>query len=100
MAYFGADKPIASITKGDATDFERFLKTEARENRYAGIAEDEGLSPDTVRKQFFTDAVDHELIGSNPFAHLKAAVKGNRSRDFFISREMAAQVLEQCPDAE
>ena len=106
MEFFGADKPISSITAGEAQDFERYLKTTARQNRYNGAKLDDGLSGDTVRKRisnaklFFNDALDHEWIPKNPFAKLKAAVLGNRDRDFFVTREMVAQVLEACPDAQ
>ena len=106
IQFFGGEKHIDEITAGNARDFELFLKTVARENRYGDIDESEGLSLDTVRKrignakQFFADAVEHELIPSNPFKKLKSAVKGNRKRDFFITREMADLVLDACPDAQ
>ena len=106
VTFFGADKPLASITAGDARDFERYLKTQAKNNAHVGTDKAEGLGPDTARKrishakQFFADALEHELLGKNPFAKLKASVLGNRDRDFFITPEMAAKVLECCPDAE
>jgi integrase len=82
------------------------LKTDARQNRYAESEATEGLSLDTVRKrisnakQFFGEAVAHELIPKNPFAKLKSATKGNRKRDFFVTQEMAKQVIDACPDAQ
>jgi integrase len=106
IAFFGDDKPLAEINAGDAKDFERYLKTEARENAYAGTEKDEGLRPDTVRKRisnaklFFGDAVEHELIARNPFVGLKSSVIGNRDRDFFVTQEMTAKVLDACPDAQ
>ena len=104
--FFGADKPLAQITTGDAKDFERHLKSDARETAYAGTEATAGLSPDTVRKrisnskQFFHDAVEHEIIDRNPFAKLRSSVVGNRDRDFFVTREMAEKVLDACPDAQ
>jgi integrase len=106
ISFFGTDKPLADISLGDARDFERFLKTEARENAYAGTKNTGGLSPDTVRKrianskQFFQDTVDHRRISENPFHRMKSSVKGNRTRDFFVTLEMAQRVLEACPDAQ
>ena len=106
LAFFGADRTLASITPGDARDFERYLKTTAREHRYAGKEIDEGLSGPTVSKrisnakQFFADAVDRELILKNPFGKLKGGVKSNRSRDRFITLAEAKKVLDACPDAE
>ena len=86
--------------------FERYLKTEAKKNAHVGTAEAEGLGPDTARKrishakQFFGDAVEHEVIDRNPFAKLKASVIGNRDRDFFVTLEMVGKVLDACPDAQ
>jgi len=37
---------------------------------------------------------------TNPFAGMTAAVQANRQRDFFVSREQAAKVLDACPDHE
>jgi len=103
IAFFGDDKPLAEINAGDAKDFERYLKTEARENAYAGTEKDEGLRPDTVRKrignakQFFGDAVEHELIDRNPFVKLKSSVIGNRDRDFFRDAGNGAKSLRCLP---
>jgi len=108
LEFFGADKPLDEITLGDAEDFECYLKTTARENRYVDKSADDGLSGDTVRKrisnarQFFKNAVKHEFIARNPFDQdeLKTAVRGNRDRDFFVTLEMAYRVLDACPDAQ
>lgn len=107
IAYFGADRPLAGITAGDARDWERWLKTgEARENRYAGHKATDGLAPNTARKrvanakQFFQDAVQRELLARNPFAELRGTVGSNRERDRFIDRATATKILDACPDAE
>jgi len=106
LAFFGEGKIVSDITVGDAKDFERHLKSDARKNRYGKVEADAGLSPDTIRKrisnakQFFADAVDREVIPRNPFAKLKSGVKGNRDRDFFVKREAIEKVIEACPDAE
>jgi len=96
--YFGADRPLDSITAGDAKAWRRHL---------AGEGEDgEDLADNTVRrrsglaKQFFRAAVDSELLIKNPFAALVATVKGNKQRQFNITPEMAEKVLAACPDAE
>jgi len=107
LAFFGADRLLTSITPAEARDWERWLKTgEARENRYADTEAEEGLSANTVRKrignakQFFEDAVQRELLSRNPFAKLKGHVGSNRSRDHFVDRDVAAKVLDACPDAQ
>lgn len=104
--FFGENKPLDEINAADAKDFERYLKGTAREHRYGEMEKEEPLSPDTVRKrisnakQFFSDAVDAELVARNPFAKLKSAVLGNRDRQFFITRAVIERILTKCPDDE
>jgi len=91
--YFGADKPLREIIAGDADQWRTYLVGQ-------------GLADNTVRrrcgmvKQFFRAAVRRGLISSNPFEDLKAAVKGNAKRLYFITREEAEKVLEACPDSQ
>lgn len=93
IEFFGADKPLRDITEGDATDWCVFLK-------------EQGLSEATIRKRcgnaklFFRAATRHKLVSSNPFLGLKSFVKGNKDRQFFVTREMVEQVLEACPDVQ
>jgi integrase len=107
LAYFGPDRPLASITAGDSKDWERWLKTgKARKIRYDERAVTDGLAPNTARKrvsnakQFFEDAVSRELITKNPFKGLKGTVGGNRARDHFITREATEKIIEACPNNE
>ncbi len=91
--HFGADKPIDTITPGDADDWRQYLVAK-------------GLANNTVRrrsgaaKQFFKAAVRKRLLTENPFADLKAAVQGNPAREYFVTRAEAQKVLDACPDAE
>lgn len=93
IAFFGADKALADISPGDADEFRRSLLRELGENtvrRRCGRA-----------KQFFRAALRKRLIRENPFADMKGcSVQANRARDYFVTREEAARVLEACPDAE
>jgi hypothetical protein len=88
--FLGEDKPLREITPGDADQWRLYLLGQ-------------GLAENTVRrccgmaKQFLRAAVRRGLMSSNPFEDLKAAVKGNTKRLYFISREEAKQVLEACP---
>ena len=106
IEFFGRDRQITTVTAGDAKDFERYLKVEARKNRYAEKKAEDGLSSDTVRKrighakQFFQDAVDRELIPKNPFTGLKSSTQGNSDRFHFVTRDSAGKVLDACPDPE
>ncbi len=107
LSFFGPERPLASITAGDAKDFERWLGTSAaREMRYSEADAGEGLAENTRRKricnakQFFQDAVDREIITRNPFIKLKGAVGQNRKRDYFLTSEDAQKVLDTCPNAQ
>ncbi len=92
VAFFGETKPLADINEGDAEEYWRYLIGKVAINtarRTAGRA-----------KQIFRFAVRKKIIGSNPFSDLKTNVKANADRRFFVTEEMAAKVLEACPDAE
>jgi len=98
--FFGADKPLRDITPGDADAWRLYLI--AQKGKIAATT----MSDNTVRrrcglaKQFFRAAVRLKLIPSNPFADLKAAIQANKRREYFVSRQEAAKVLDACPDAE
>ncbi len=54
-----------------------------------------------IARQFFRAAVRKRLIPENPFAEMEGvSVRANRARDFFLTRQDAARVLDACPDAE
>jgi integrase len=92
IEFFGPDKPLRDINRGDAEEWRLFLV--------------EKLSDTTVHKrcgfakQFFSFAVKQELIPSNPFAELKSGSSANPSRYYFISRSEAEKVTEACPDSQ
>ena len=95
VAYFGESKPLRDISAGDTDDWRRWL------------ASDQKLSDNTVRrrcgiaKQFFRFALRSRLIHENPFADLKGCgVRENRQRDYFVTRDEAAKVIDACPDAQ
>ena len=93
LGFFGADKPLRAITKGDADDFRRYLFDQklatATVNRRCGAA-----------KTFFRTAVRHEMIPRNPFEELKATVHGNRERMRFVTLDTIQSVIDTCPDFE
>jgi integrase len=91
--FFAAGKPLREITPGAVEEFQRDLFGR--------------MAPDTARrtlgrcKQFFRFAVRKRLIQEDPFGDLKGlTVKGNRQRDYFVTREEAQRVLDACPDAQ
>ena len=93
IEFFGEDKPMASITAGDADGFRLFLVGK-------------GLADNTIRrrcgraKQFFHAAGRLYLVHKNPFADIKSAVQANVSRFHFVTQQDIQKVLDACPDAE
>jgi len=93
LGFFDKGRPLRSITVGDAEDFRTHLQKM-------------GLADNTIRRaigrarQFVSAAQRRGLVASNPFDGLPAAVRANTSRFFFVTREMADQVLAECRDAE
>lgn len=94
VGFFGVDRQISDISPADADDWRRWLSKK-------------GLAINTVRRrcgiarQFLRAAVRKRLIQENPFSEMKdIAVKSNRSRDYFVSREEAAKIIDACPDSQ
>ena len=97
VEFFGATRPLNKITASEADDFRRWLASKQDGGQ--------GLADNTVRrrcgmaKQFFRDALRRRLIAENPFDGMKGCmVKGNAAREYFITRDEAAAVLNACPD--
>jgi integrase len=91
--YFGANKSLADVTDGDAEEFRLAIRRRLSENAVSRIC---GRA-----HQFFNAAVKRRLIASNPFSEIKGInVMTNKSREHFISRDVADKVLAACPDAQ
>jgi integrase len=98
--YFKEDKPLTDITAGDGDEWRAWLATQGRKK---GVK----LGKNTIRRhcgrarQFFTAAKKKKLIVENPFTEMKdCGVKANRERDYFVTRDEAAKVLEACPNSQ
>ncbi len=100
LRFFGAERPLASITRGDAQDFHRYLKTHPRGRKKKPLAEATANRRLVAARTIFNAAVDHELLQRNPFAGIAATVRGNPERMRFIDRETTARVIAACPDAQ
>ena len=84
---------LPEITPGDADDFRVRLLQSLADNTARRIC---GRT-----KQFFRAAVRKRVIAESPFADMKGTgVKANKSREHFITREVAEKVLAACPDPE
>jgi integrase len=100
-AFFGKDCPISKITVAQAREYERYLKS-----KRIGNDKPKPLAPATLAKQivqakqFFNDALERKLVDCNPFQVIKVSRGTNRTRDFFVTREMTTQVIDACPEAQ
>jgi integrase len=91
LAFFGPDKLIAEITPGDADAWRLYLIKR-------GLAQNTINRTSGIARQFFRAAQRRKLIEENPFTDLAATVKGNRAREYFVTRQEADKVLAACPD--
>jgi integrase len=94
LEFFGEDKPIDTITPGDADKFLVFLRAKK-------LAENTIARRCSFARQFFRAALRRKLIAENPFTDLKGLNSGrNVKRERFITREVVQKVLDACPDAQ
>lgn len=102
LRFFDGNRPIESVTVGDAKDFRQWMLRQGRKSGKKGLAENTVRKTTSIAGQFFEDALDRKLVPVNPFVHkdLPRSVRENRSRDVFVSRENAEKILAACPDAE
>ena len=97
---FGANRLIDHVTAGDADDFRLWL-TMPKANKGKGLAENTARKRCAIAKIMFRDAQRHGVIATNPFGDMKGlGIQANRERDVFVTREVAAKVLEACPDSQ
>jgi integrase len=94
VEHFGEGRDLRTITPGDAEAWLAFMRKG-------------GLGENTIRRhvgrarQLFKSAIRRGLIrGANPFDGMSATVRADKARLFFVTRDMAAKVLEACPDAQ
>lgn len=94
LVHFGADRDLATITRGDAEQWRAWLTTRA--------AGGPGLADNTVRRrtgiarQFFNHAIRRRLLTENPFDGLTAAVHANEQRQHFVPAEIVETALRHC----
>lgn len=87
------DMPLRVVNQSHADEFERKLKADGFAT--ATVRRSVGIS-----RQFFNAAIRARLIDQNPFAHLSAAVRGNKDRQVFVSRQVAETFLAHCTNTE
>jgi integrase len=92
IGYFGADRDMASITLGDAEDFQRAML--------------EKLARATVAmyikklRQLWSDAMKRKLLSENPWKGVKAGSMANKSREVYVTRDDIDQIIDHVPDLE
>jgi integrase len=90
--FFGADLSLDSLTPGKADDFARAMAAKhAKEWTWRLVK---------FARQFFHTAMRDKIVPENPFAGIKPPPQATTSRRFFVTREMAQQVLDACPGPE
>ncbi len=99
QTYFGGSKSLTSIMETDASEFRRWL---CREGSSKGGTLARATVSRRIRwaRQLFLFAKRKNAMASNPFQSQKNFNEVNRSRDFFVKRELAEQVLEQTDNLE
>ncbi len=92
--HFGEGRDMRTITPGEAEQWHAYMV-------------ERGLGDNTVRRhigrarQLFKAAIRRELIrGVNPFEGMSATVRADKTRQFFVTADMAEKVLDACPDAQ
>ena len=90
--YFGADRELDSIAPGEADQYRAWLGT-------AGHAENHIRGLCRKARQFFRAALRQRIIRENPFAGMKRLtdLPSPKSRQFYVTRSLAEQVLAACP---
>ena len=91
--HFGAATSLASITPADADGWRKALA----DSKLATATVAKRVN---VAKAIFRKAAKWGLIGSNPFADLRAGSQANPDRAFFVNGEIIRAVLAACPDDE
>ncbi len=93
-SFFGEARPIAEITAGDARQFRGWLADHG--GKYGGELATATVSRRLRRaKQLFQFALDKRWLLESPFAKLAGWNEVNRSKDFFVDRELFEAVLDQ-----
>lgn len=96
LEHFKADRPLHTITTGDARDFRQYLLGDCH------LAEDTTRKMCGFAKQFFADALERRLVEANPFRHkaVPTATGKQPKQKHFITTADAAKILDACPNAE
>ena len=87
IKFFGKDKQVTSITMGDAEDFKLALQAE-------GLAEATIAKRIRISRQWFENAVKHELIRKNPFRDITTGSEANDARRHYIEAKDVETIID------
>jgi integrase len=90
IGFFGEDKQIASITVGNAEDFKFALQAE-------GLAEATVAKRLRISRQWFGNAVKHELIRKNPFRDIVTGSEANDARRHYVTANIVDTIINTTP---
>ena len=99
------NRTLASISAEDAYQFRVWLDKRRIKQKTAGrlgqpMSENAKRRHIATCKMFFNAAKRRGLIDSNPFEAQVSGTMVNRTRDFYVTPEMAGTILDNCPDAQ
>jgi len=100
IAFFGKGKPLTEITAADAKRWLSYLKTKGKATKDGATGYKQATIAKSVQmaRQFFAFAVDDKIIAENPFVKVKGGTMVNKSRQFFVTLDMAKRVYDACPN--
>ncbi|MGE4286939.1 MAG: tyrosine-type recombinase/integrase [Phycisphaerae bacterium] len=85
---------LVDVTPRLALQFRNYLRNAC------GLCENTTAKHICHTKEIFAFAVENELVKKNPFKGQGTNVKPNPARFFYVTPELAREVLEACPDVE
>ncbi len=100
VAFFGAERLLHDVTRGEATRFFIQLYTAKADGGF-GLARNSTAARHLgVCRQFWNAAIEEEIITSNPFQNrkLSARVKTNKERHFYVAPDLSQQVFDAMPN--
>lgn len=94
LKVFFRDDLISDVTVRAAKNFRVYLKDECE------LSENSVRRQIGIARQFFNAAIEAEVITKNPFRGQPVGVRANHDRHFYVTRDIADQVINSCPSAE
>ena len=96
--FFGDNRKVENITEIDAQTFDAELArlVKAKENGGQGIAPAHRSGTIKRIKTIFNWGVKMKLVASNPFSAITAGSQKNRKRQYYITPNETARILEAC----